>query len=238
MTGNGGGRGRSPLRRIAIDMHQHSASSPDSRMPAREQARRAREAGLDVVCATDHNTVAGGLRLREAADGFRVVVGSEILSRDGEIVGLFLERDVPRGLSAEETVARIHHQGGVAIVPHPFSRNRLNRLRAEALDRVRGAIDAIEVFNAREALSSDNERAAAYAREHGIAGAVGSDAHRPGEVGAAWLEMDDFDGRAAFLAALRGGIVHGRLSGILVHVGTRWDSTRNWLDRRTGRRAR
>lgn len=218
-------------RRVRVDTHQHSERSRDSRMRPADQARRAREVGLDVVCVTDHDTIAGGLRLREIADGFRVVVGSEILSRDGEIVGLFLERDVPRGLSVEETVARIHEQGGVAIVPHPFSRNRRNRLRRAALDRVRGEIDAIEVFNAREALRSDNARAAAYAAEHGIPGVAGSDAHRPAEIGSAWLEMEDFADRDGFVAALRTATATGRLSGQLVHVWTRLDVTRKWLER-------
>ena len=86
--------------RIKVDMHMHSERSPDSRMRPTDQAWRIKAVGLDVVCATDHNTIEGGLRLRELADGFRVIVGSEILSRDGEIIGLFLERDVPARLSA------------------------------------------------------------------------------------------------------------------------------------------
>lgn len=219
-------------RRIAVDMHVHSEMSPDSRMRPAEQARRIREAGLDVVCVTDHDTIAGGLRLREIADGFRVVVGSEILSRDGEIIGLFLEREVPPGLSAEATIARIRDQSGVVSVPHPFSRNRRNHIRGAALERVRAQVDAIEVFNAREALAADNRRAAAYARRHGIAGAAASDAHRPSELGAAWIEMEDFVDRDGFVRALASGTVHGRLSGPIVHLWTRWDVMRKWLARR------
>ncbi len=222
-------------RRVRVDMHMHSERSPDSRMRPREQARRIREAGLDVVAVTDHNTIDGGRRLRDIADGFRVIVGSEILSRDGEIIGLFLETDVPPRLPAEETIARIRDQGGLVVVPHPFSRNRRNHIRRVALDRIRERIDAIEVFNAREALASDNARAARYATANGISGAVASDAHRPAEVGAAWLEMDDFDGPAAFASAIRGGTVSGTLSGPIVHLWTRYDVMRKWLTRRTGR---
>jgi hypothetical protein len=221
-------------KRVKVDMHMHSEISPDSRMRPAQQARRIREKGLDVVCATDHNSIQGGLRLREIADGFRVIVGSEILSRDGEIIGLFLEKDVPPRLSAEETIARIRDQGGLVSIPHPFSRNRLNHIRRAALDRIRGQIHAIEVFNAREAFTSDNLRAAEYASEHGIAGAVASDAHRPAEVGAAWLEMDDFADRDAFLHALRTGTVQGSLSGQIVHLWTRWDVMRKWVVRRLG----
>lgn len=223
------------MKRVKVDMHMHSDRSPDSRMPARVQARRVREVGLDVACVTDHNTIEGGLRLREIADAFRVIVGSEILSRDGEIVGLFLERDVPRGLTAEDTIARIRDQGGVVSIPHPFSRNRLNHIRRAALDRVRSQVDAIEIFNAREAFATDNLRAATYAADHGIAGAAGSDSHRAPEVGAAWIELDDFDGPAAFVAALAGGAMHGALSGHLVHFWTRLDVIRNSVGRRLGR---
>ncbi|MGH2377190.1 MAG: PHP domain-containing protein [Candidatus Limnocylindria bacterium] len=219
-------------KRIKLDMHTHSEFSPDSRTPIAAQARRIKELGLDVVCATDHNTIQGGLRLREAADGFRVVVGAEILSRDGEIIGLFLEKDVPRGLSAEETIARIRDQGGVVSVPHPFSRNRRNHIRRAALERVWRDIDALEVFNAREAFMGDNLRAAEFARDHGVAGAVGSDAHRTRELGGAWLEVDDFADRDGFVAALRTGTVNGTLTGQLIHLWTRWDVMRKWLARR------
>ncbi|HLZ48669.1 MAG TPA: PHP domain-containing protein, partial [Candidatus Limnocylindria bacterium] len=132
-------------------MHTHCEYSPDSRTPVAVQALAIKAAGLDVVCATDHNTIEGALRLRDLADGFRVIVGEEISSRDGEIIGLFLEQAIPRDLSAEETIDRIHAQGGLVSVPHPYSHNRIYRLRREALERVWPTIDAIEVFNAREA---------------------------------------------------------------------------------------
>jgi len=210
-------------------MHTHCEHSRDSRTPVAAQAAAIRRAGLDVVCATDHDTIDGALRLRELADGFRVVVGEEITSRDGDIIGLFLERAVPRGLSAEETIARIHDQGGLASVPHPFSRNRRGHIRREALERTAGTVDLVEVFNARELTGAENRRAAAWAAAHGIAVAAGSDAHRTFELGHAWLEMDDFDGPGAFLAAARRGLVYGRLTGPLVHVLTRYDKLMNRL---------
>jgi len=219
-------------RRIRIDMHTHSEYSPDSRTPLAEQARAVRAAGLDVVCATDHNVIAGALRLREMAEGFRVIVGEEISTRDGELIGLFLEREIPRDLTGEETIARIREQGGVVVVPHPFSRNRMYHLRREALDRLWPKVDAIEVFNAREAFAGDNRRAAVYAAERDLAGAAGSDAHRPAEVGRAYVEMADFAGRDDFVAALRAGTAQGTLSGTRVHVLTRYDRIRKWLGRR------
>lgn len=219
-------------------MHTHSEASPDSRTPIAAQALAVRAAGLDVVCATDHNTIEGGLRLRELADGFRVVIGEEISSRDGEIIGLFLDRAIPRDLTGEETIARIHDQGGFVVVPHPFSMNRRYHMRRGSLDRLRPQIDAIEVFNAREAVFLNNRSAAAYAKEHALLATAGSDAHRAAEIGRAFVEMPDFAGRADFLDALRQGVAHGRLSGGTVHVFTRYDRLRKWLGRKSSSAAR
>ncbi|HEV8229070.1 MAG TPA: PHP domain-containing protein [Candidatus Limnocylindria bacterium] len=219
-------------KNIRLDMHTHCEYSPDSRTSVKTQAAAIKAAGLHVVCATDHNTIEGGLRLREVADGFRVIVGEEVSSRDGEIIGLFLERAIPRDLSAEETIARIKDQGGIVSVPHPFSRNRMLHIRRDALERVWRDIDCIEIFNAREAFARDNLRAAAYALERKIPGAVGSDAHRPSEIGRAWIEVADFAGRDDFVAALREGTVHGRLTGNAIHLATRYDVLRKWWSRR------
>ena len=218
-------------------MHTHSEYSPDSRTPLAAQAAALRAAKIDVVCATDHNTIEGALRLREIADGVRVIVGEEISSRDGEIIGLFLEKVVPRDLSGEETIARIHDQGGIVSVPHPFSRNRLYHLRRDALERLWPQIDCIEIFNAREAFAADNKRAEVFAKERNIPGAVGSDAHRVSEIGRAWIEIADFEGRDGLVASLRDGQVHGRLTGSAIHLATRYDVFRKWLGRRTRKRS-
>ena len=220
------------MSKLKVDMHTHSEYSPDSRTPLAAQAAAIKAAGLHVVCATDHNTVEGALRLRELADGFRVIVGEEVSSSDGEIIGLFLEKAIPRDLSAEETIARIHDQGGLVSVPHPFSRNRRFHLRRSVLERVYKDIDCIEVFNAREAFTQDNLRAAAFAKEKEIPGAVGSDAHRAAEIGRAWVEVEDFAGREDFIEALREGSVVGKLTGNYIHVLTRLDVVRKWWTRR------
>jgi predicted metal-dependent phosphoesterase TrpH len=220
------------MTKLKVDMHTHTEYSPDSRTPVKTQAAAIKAAGLDVVCATDHNTIEGALRLREIADGFRVVIGEEVSTRDGDMIGLFLEKAIPRDLSAEETIARIHDQGGLVSVPHPFSRNRLFHIRRAALDRVWQDIDCIEIFNAREAFTQDNLRAAAFAKEKNIPGAVGSDAHRPREIGRAWVEVEEFTGREDFIAVLREGSVIGKLTGNYIHVLTRLDVVRKWWTRR------
>lgn len=223
------------MTRLKLDMHTHTEYSPDSRTSVEAQAKALVAKGIDVVCATDHNTIEGALRLRDLATSLRVIVGEEVTSRDGEIIGLFLEKPIPRGLSAEETISRIHDQGGVVSVPHPFSRNRLYHIKRDALERVWQQVDCVEVFNAREAFAADNLRAAVFAKERKIPGAVGSDAHRVSEIGRAWLEIDEFTDQAGFIESVRGGAVQGTLTGSAIHLATRYDVFRKWLKRRTTR---
>lgn len=220
------------MSKVKVDMHTHSEYSPDSRTTLTALATAVKAARLQVVCLTDHNTIEGALRLRELADGCRVIVGEEVSTSDGEIIGLFLEKAIPRDLTAEETIARIHDQGGLVSVPHPFSRNRRFHLRRPVLERVAKDIDCIEIFNAREAFKRDNLRAAAFASENDIPPAAGSDAHRASEIGRAWVEVEDFADREDFIGALRQGSVIGELTGNYIHVITRLDVLRKWWTRR------
>jgi predicted metal-dependent phosphoesterase TrpH len=202
-------------------MHTHCEYSFDSRTPLEQQAEAIRAAGLDAVCATDHDTIEGALRLRELADGFRVIVGEEINSRDGEIIGLFLERVIPPGLSAEETISRIREQGGLVTVPHPFSPSRPQHFRRETLERLWPQVDAIEVLNGRDAFPSDNDKAAAFARERRIPGTAGSDAHEASELGLAFVEVPDFTTAAELRDALASGTVHRRATNPAAQLLTR-----------------
>ncbi len=222
-------------RRLRVDMHTHTEFSRDSRLKLDVFARAAARAGLDVVCVTDHDTIDGALRLRDMDVPFRVIVGEEVSTREGEVIGLFLKQPVPPRLGALETMARIHDQGGLVYVPHPFSRNRTHRVGRKTLLRIVGQVDAIEVFNAREAFAGDNRKALAFARAHDLPGGVGSDSHRAGELGGAYLEIAPFESSVEFLAALREGEVAGQLAGIRAHVRTRYDVFRRWLARKTKR---
>ncbi len=210
--------------KIRLDMHTHTEFSPDSRTRLARFALAAKAAGLGAVCVTDHNTVVGALRLREMDTGFRVVVGEEIYSLDGEIVGLFLEEAVPPHLPAAETMDRIHAQGGLVYIPHPFSRNRLRHLKVEQLNALIDRIDAIEIFNAREMSKTSNAKALAFAVAHAKPGGVGSDSHRRSELGRAYVEIADFATPAELLEALRQGTVTGKLSGMAMHVRTWGDA--------------
>jgi predicted metal-dependent phosphoesterase TrpH len=221
--------------RIRLDMHMHTEYSRDSRVPLADFAELAKKAQLGAVCITDHDTIEGGLRLREMDTGLRVIVGEEITSSDGELVGLYLEKKVAPGLTADHTIDLIHEQGGLAYVPHPFSRNRRRHLRRSALERVASKLDIVEVFNAREAASSSNVRALEFARAHDLPGGVGSDSHRRTEIGGAYVDVAPFVTPQELLVALREGKVTGTLSGMGIHMRTWIDIGRKFMRTRVAR---
>lgn len=193
------------------DLHTHTKYSglskimflkiPDSVSEPEDVVRAAEAKGLDVLCVTDHNSIRGGLEASRHARSVEVVVGSEILTADGEVLGLFLNEDVPQGLSAEETLDIVHGMGGVAVAPHPFSAH------CSALgDKVLGLpLDGIEVFNAFHRDEYSNDLALEKCSRSGKALTGGSDAHAPMMVGDG---RTTFEGRTA--EELRKAIVNGR----------------------------
>ena len=183
--------------------------SGDSTTTPEELEEAVLAAGLDVLCVTDHNAVRGAQELAGRLP-CRVIVGEELRTHAGEIIGLFLTERVPFGIPPAEAARRIRAQGGVVYIPHPFDPLRRNLAEAALVELVDdGLVDALEVFNAKTALPSLNERAAAFARDHDLRAGAGSDAHVPDAIGAAYVEMPDFDGPADFLAKLPQGRVVG-----------------------------
>ena len=190
---------------VRVDCHLHTMWSGDSTTTPDELAEAVAATGLDVVCITDHNEIRGAEALADRL-GCRVVVGEEVKTHAGELIGLFLTERVPAGLPAAEAARRIRDQGGVVYVPHPFDPMRRN-LAEPVLEElaVVGLLDAVEVINAKTSLPSLNARAAAFARHHGLPGGAGSDAHVPAALGAAYVEMPAFSTAQEFLAALAEG---------------------------------
>jgi predicted metal-dependent phosphoesterase TrpH len=163
--------------------------------------------GLSPVFLTDHDTIDGALKLRAAA--VRVVVGEEIATTEGELIGLFLTERVPAGLSSGEAVFRIKEQGGLVYLEHPYDSVR-RHLTEEAIEKLADKIDIVEVFNGRSDEAA-NRRAKDLCETLGAASGAGSDAHTLGEIGSVYVEMEDFKGASDFLSKLRSSrIVTGR----------------------------
>jgi predicted metal-dependent phosphoesterase TrpH len=213
-----------------IDLHTHTGHSSDCLLPAARLLDAAVRRGLAGIAVTDHNLLGGAVQAQslvarepERYRGLTVVPGEEVMTSEGELIGLFLHEPIPRGLTPEETITRIRAQGGLVMVPHPFDRLRGSRIAAGALERVAGLVDAVEVFNARTTFPADNARALAFARRHELPAAGGSDAHVAAEVGNGYVELEapPAGHPQALLAQLRSGRIGGRPSLPLVHAGSK-----------------
>lgn len=177
-------------QRSFVDLHSHSSASFDSLSDPRKMMAKAVRLGLTHLAITDHERVDGAQRAAELAPpGLQVIVGEEIKSADGDILGLFLHEAIAPGLSAAETAAAIREQGGLVGLPHPFDgfRNSGGSQAGEGeqkLEELAAIVDYVEVHNAR-AYRDANPLAAAYAHRHGLPGVASSDAHSITELGIA-----------------------------------------------------
>jgi predicted metal-dependent phosphoesterase TrpH len=172
-------------RRAFIDLHCHTSTSFDSLADPASVARAAAARGLTHLAVTDHDRIDGAFRTRDAAPSeLTVIIGEEIKTVDGDVLGIFLEREISPGLSALETIAAIREQGGLVGIPHPFDGMRgFGRKSGTKLEEVADRVDWIEVHNARVVGGNANQRAADFAREHGLPGLCASDSHTVMEVG-------------------------------------------------------
>jgi predicted metal-dependent phosphoesterase TrpH len=201
---------------IDVDLHMHTDHSPDCATPVEVLLATAREQGYGAIAVTDHNEVSGALdaRAKAAEYGVKVIVGEEVMTaHQGEVIGLFLEEKIPRGMTLEETIDAIHAQGGLVYVPHPF-----DRMHAvpdyEHLLAVVEDVDAIEVFNPRIAIPAYNEEAVRFAGKYRIVAGAGSDSHVAQGLGSLRIRMRDFDGPEEFLASLADADIVGRPSSL------------------------
>ena len=205
------------MARLRLDLHIHSMYSGDGVMPPEQIVARARRTGLDGIAVTDHDTIRGGVETRrlEPAD-MLVIVGAEIMTDQGEVIGLFLKEEITEQ-KLERVVEEIRSQGGLVVVPHPF--DTLRKSAFHIADEQASLADAIEVFNSRCVFSSANRMAADYARVHNLPAVAGSDAHYASEIGHAGIVTDSRDVRTAIAT---GSVeVFGRRSSPAIHARTK-----------------
>jgi glycosyltransferase involved in cell wall biosynthesis len=188
---------------IDVDLHMHTDHSYDCATPVEVLLAEARARGLGAIAITDHNEISGAMEARAKTNGVKVIVAEEVKTGEqGEVIGLFIEEKIPRGMTLQETIAEIKRQGGLVYVPHPF--DRLHSVPDyEHLLQVIDDLDAIEIFNPRVAISEYNEEAVRFAAKYRIPAGAGSDAHVPQGLGSVRIRMRDFDGPQEFLESLR-----------------------------------
>ena len=191
---------------IEVDLHMHTDHSTDCATPVEVLLETARDRGLGAIAITDHNEVSGALEARRIAEGMddlKVIVAEEVKTAEqGEVIGLFLEEKIPKGLTMADTIAAIRAQGGLVYVPHPFDRFHSVPDYEHLLDMVE-EIDVLEVFNPRVALTAFNEEAERFARKYRIVPGAGSDSHVAQGLGSVRVRIHDFDGPEEFLEAMR-----------------------------------
>ncbi|MBJ7347829.1 MAG: glycosyltransferase [Thermoleophilaceae bacterium] len=190
---------------IDVDLHMHTDHSHDCATPVEVLLESAKVQGLGAIAVTDHNVVTGAHAAAELAEkyGVKVIIAEEVkTANQGEVIGLFIDELIPRGLTLEETIAEIKRQGGLVYVPHPFDRMH-SVPDYENLLKVIDDVDAIEVFNPRVAFSAFNEEAARFAAKYRIIAGAGSDSHVTQGLGSVRVRMRDFDGPDEFLESLR-----------------------------------
>lgn len=182
---------------LKIDLHVHTSASFDSRSEPGQLRRRCRRLGLHPIFITDHDTIRGALEIRRQFPDVEVIVGEEIMTAEGEIIGFFLTEHVPAGLDPLEAVKRIKGQGGVVYLQHPFDPRR-RHLTAAGIERIADQIDLVEVYNRRSA-AVVNKEAVDLAKTLGVPRGAGSDAHHIRDLGTVRIEIEAFSGPADFL---------------------------------------
>lgn len=205
--------------RLRVELHAHTHASPDCRLSPQTLIRVLLEREIDALAVTDHNSMDGAFELADVAP-FPVILGEEIKSTEGDIIGLFLTEPVPCDLSPIETARAIKEQHGLVLVPHAFDRLRRSALGRAAVESIVGDIDILEVFNGRTIWPPDNAAAGGVADRHGLARSVGSDSHLATEVGRSWQRMHPWSGPDDFLASLREAEFHTSLAPMWVHLGS------------------
>jgi len=200
--------------RAFVDLHCHSKGSFDSLSSPKDMIKAAVDRGLTHLAITDHDRIDVAQEARRMAPAeLTVIVGEEVKTRDGDLICLFLERAIPPGLSARETIVEAREQGGLVGIPHPFDRMRGSLLRDAAMASLAPHVDWVEAYNAR-VVGHGNEDASAFALEHGLPGVAVSDAHSIMEIGVAYIAVEgDPSTPAGLLRALAGlEVIPGRAS--------------------------
>jgi len=208
---------------ILCDLHLHTDHSHDCSMPVDDVLAQASAIGLGAIAVTDHNVFSGAREAVKAAAALDLVVipGEEVKTDRGEVIGLFLSEEIPRGMPMNDTIAAIRDQGGLVYMPHPF--DRLHTIPdATTLHRHLAEIDLFEVYNARLLRETFNHEALRFARKYNLTVGAGSDAHVLQGIGTGCVRMRAFDGPEEFLISLRTAEVMRRPKSLVYLQGLKW----------------
>jgi predicted metal-dependent phosphoesterase TrpH len=209
---------------IVVDLHMHTNASHDCRMPPATLLEHAEAEGLGAIAITDHNVFSGAQGVARLAVGRDSIVipGEEVKTdNQGEVIGLFLHEEIPRGMTFADTIAAIKEQGGLVYLPHPF--DRMHAIAAAStIQRHLADIDVFEVYNARLLFEAYNDEALRFARKYNLTMGAGSDAHVLQGLGTGAVRMRSFDGPEEFLLSLRTAEILRRPKSLLYLQSLKW----------------
>jgi predicted metal-dependent phosphoesterase TrpH/glycosyltransferase involved in cell wall biosynthesis len=208
---------------VLCDLHMHTEHSHDCAVPVDALLDYAEAQGLGAIAVTDHNVFSGAREAVELAKGrtLTVIPGEEVKTEAGEVIGLFLDEEIPRGMSMGDTISAIREQNGVVYLPHPF--DRLHTIPdAESLHRHLAQIDVFEVYNARLLFEGFNDEALRFARKYNLTMGAGSDAHVLQGVGTGLVRMRAFETPEEFLISLRSAEILRRPKSLVYLQGLKW----------------
>ena len=206
---------------MKVSFHNHTKYSWDCLTSLSELERSCVRTGIRVLIITDHNEIDGALRAAQRFEHIKIIVGEEITTAEGEIVGIFLTDRIAPGLSLKETLAEIHRQGGLAAAVHPFDRLRKHVISEEALLAHVEDIDIVEHFNSRTVFRQDNDKARVFAERNEKPMIAGNDAHTVWEIGLSVMDMSDFSDAESFLQNLKQAECTCKRAPLSVHLITK-----------------
>lgn len=183
-----------------VDLHTHSAASPDGGIRSEQYAHALSTGLLDMIAITDHNRIDYALRVWQEL-GDKIIVGEEIMTTEGEIVGLYLTEPIRPYQSPEDTIKQIKQQGGLVYIPHPFELVRKG-IHPASLDRIKEHVDIIEVCNGRALRQNRGAQAVVWAKLNHVVGAASSDAHGPRGLGKTYNRINTLPTKETLVASL------------------------------------
>lgn len=212
------------MKKVNVDLHCHTTASPDGGLTETD-IRRMLEAGpLDVIAVTDHNVIHEAVRLHKIF-GDQIIVGEEIMTTDGEIIGLYLQEVIPAGLTPQKTVEEIKKQNGIVYIPHPFEKAR-SGISLQSLNSIVDKVDMVEVINGRSFSKKAQKQAAEWVEANGVAAFASSDAHGRIGWGKVYAELNDQPSHANLVGLAKNGRLCGKKNGYVSYLYPKYNKIR------------
>lgn len=212
------------MKKVNVDLHCHTVASPDGGL-TEANIRRMFDAGtLDVIAVTDHNVIYEAVRLQKIF-GDQIIVGEEIMTTDGEIIGLYLQEVIRPGLTPQQTVEEIKKQNGIVYVPHPFEKAR-SGISLNSLNSIAEKVDIVEVINGRSFSKKAQKQAVEWAQANNVAPFASSDAHGRIGWGRVYTELNAQPSHANLVGLAKNGRLRGKKNGYVSYLYPKYNKIR------------